>query len=256
MSQGEEGSAVTVETDGLVIKEQRIGESDKLITVLTSRYGLIRAFVRRSASLKSNLLSSTQLLSYSDFVFYQGKSSYTVNAASPKHSFFSLNENIDALSIGFYLAELFGELAPENEPAETLLRLLLNSLYLMAEKKKDPVQVKAVAELRSLSESGYQPDLIACATCGTFESDPMIFNPATGRLLCCEHGTASDGMTLSINAVTAMRHIIYSEPKKIFRFTLQDDALRELSQAAEQFALHQTGRGYKTLDFYKSLPKG
>ena len=30
----------------------------------------------------------------------------------------------------------------------------------------------------------------------------------------------------------------------------------ELSQAAEQFALQQTGRNYKTLDFLKSIPKG
>ena len=33
-----------IETDGLVIKEQNVGESDRLITVLTSKYGLIRAF--------------------------------------------------------------------------------------------------------------------------------------------------------------------------------------------------------------------
>lgn len=30
---------MTIESDGLVIKEQKIGETDKLITVLTSQYG-------------------------------------------------------------------------------------------------------------------------------------------------------------------------------------------------------------------------
>lgn len=38
---------MNIETDGLVIKTQKIGETDTLITVLTSKYGLIRAFVRR-----------------------------------------------------------------------------------------------------------------------------------------------------------------------------------------------------------------
>ena len=52
-----------------------------------------------------------------------------------------------------------------------------------------------------------------------------------------------------------MRFICYSEEKKVFNFSLSDEALLELSQAAEQFTLQQTGRNFKTLDFYKSLPR-
>ncbi len=247
---------MNIETDGLVIKTQKIGETDTLITVLTSKYGLIRAFVRRSTAIRSNMLATTQLLSYNDFVFYKGKNSYSVTSATPKASFFKLNEDIDAMAIGFYLAELFGQLAPENHESEDLLKLLLNSLYLMAEKKRPPVQVKAVAELRALSNSGYMPNLVACENCGTYESDPMYFNPASGLLFCADCGGPADGMSLSLSAVTAMRFICYSEEKKVFNFSLTDEAMKELSQAAEQFALQQTGRSFKTLDFYKSLPKG
>ena len=163
---------------------------------------------------------------------------------------------MEALSIGFYLAELFGELAPENEESEELLRLLLNSLYLMAEKKRRPVLVKATAELRAMSDSGYMPDLVACAECGTYETDFMYFNPASGRLLCQNCGSGVSGMKLSLGAVTAMRFILYSEPKKIFNYKVTAAAEKELSQAAEQFVLRQTGRGYRTVDFYKQLPKG
>ena len=178
-----------------------------------------------------------------------------MTSATPKASFFKLNEDIDAMAIGFYLAELFGELAPENHESEDLLKLLLNSLYLMAEKKRPPVQVKAVAELRALSNSGYMPNLVACENCGTYESDPMFFNPASGLLFCSNCGGPADGMQLSLSAVTAMRFICYSEEKKVFNFSLSDEALLELSQAAEQFTLQQTGRNFKTLDFYKSLPR-
>ena len=247
---------MNIETDGLVIKEQKIGEQDRLITVLTSKYGLIRAFVRRANAVKSNMLATTQLLSYSDFVFYKGKSSYSVNSATPKASFFKLNEDIEAMSVAFYLAELFGELAPENDNAEQLLKLLLNSLYLMAEKKRSPEQVKATAELRALSNAGYMPNLVACEHCGTYETDPMYFNPASGQLLCKDCGGPADGMQLSLPAVTAMRFICYSEEKKVFNFTASETTMLELSQAAEQFALQQTGRTYRTLDFLKTIPKG
>ncbi|MBP5458853.1 MAG: DNA repair protein RecO [Clostridia bacterium] len=246
---------MNLETDGLVIKEQKIGENDRLITLLTSKYGLIRAFVRRANTVKSSMLPCTQLLSYSDFVLYKGKSSYSVNSASPKASFFKLNEDIEALSVGFYLAELFGELAPENDNAEVLLKLLLNSLYLMAEKKRPPAQVKATAELRALSNAGYMPNLVACAECGTYETDPMYFNPASGLLFCSDCAGPADGMQLSLPTVTAMRYICYTEEKKVFNYSLTDASMKELSQAAEQFALQQTGRNFRTLDFLKSIPK-
>lgn len=241
-----------IKTDGLVIKEQNVGESDRLITVLTSDYGLIRAFVRRAKSVKSNLVSSTQLLSYSDFVFFQGKDSFSVNSAQVKNLFFDLRSDIDNMSTAFYLCELFSELAPEETNAEGLLKLLLNSLYLLNEKKRDWKLVKAVAELRGLSESGYMPDLVACQECGEFETGVMYFDPQHAHLYCSEHGKGK-GIPMSISSITAMRYIIYSEPKKIFDFTLTDAALKELCTATEIYALETTGRHYKTLEFLKSL---
>ena len=34
-----------IDTDGLIVKEQNIGESDRLVTVLTREEGILRAFV-------------------------------------------------------------------------------------------------------------------------------------------------------------------------------------------------------------------
>lgn len=242
-----------VEVDGLVLKEQPIGESDRLITILTGKYGIVRAFVRRAKSVKSKLLAGTQLLSYSDFVLYKGKNSYTVDSAQVKEVFFPLRSDIENLSTAFYLAELFSELAPENAESESLLKLLLNSIYLLSEKKMDRRLIKSVAELRSLSDSGYAPDLVACCKCGNYETDKMYFNPESAAIYCNDCGNRNKGIEVSISTITAMRYIIYSEPKKIFSFALKEGALSELSYITEEFALLQTGKRYKTLDFLKSL---
>ena len=240
-----------IETDGLVIKETNVGETDRLITVLTSEYGLIRAFVTGGKSMKNKNLAGTGLLTYSDFVFYKGRDSYNVNSASEKEVFFELRNNIDNLSIAFYLAELFGELAPETAECSELLKLLLNSVYLLSKDKISGVQVKAVAELRAVAISGYAPNHVACTECGAFESEPMYFDIKHGTLRCdvCKEG----GRKLSFSTVTAMRHIIYSEAKKVFDFKLSDACLLELSAVCEAFALQQTGCIFKTLDFLKSL---
>lgn len=262
-----------VKTDGLVIKEQNVSESDRLITVLTSEYGLIRAFASGGKTIRNKNLAGTQLLAYSDFVFYKTAGAYNVNSAVEKEVFFSLREDMEALSTAFYLCELFGEYAAENSDCRELLSLLLNSLYLMSRKKLSCMQIKAVAEFRLLSVSGYAPNLIACSECGSFESDPMYFDSKNGTLMCrdCVVGESGDDnipqtsteyeslglnarqVPLSISTVTAMRHIVYSEPKKVFSFTLSDSALLELSVVAEKYALEHSERSFKTLSFLKSL---
>lgn len=44
-----------ITTNGLVIKEQTTGESDRLVTLLTADYGILRAFVRRAKLVKAVL---------------------------------------------------------------------------------------------------------------------------------------------------------------------------------------------------------
>lgn len=42
-----------VNVKGLILKEQNIGENDKLVTVLTDSLGVLRAFVRGAKKLSS-----------------------------------------------------------------------------------------------------------------------------------------------------------------------------------------------------------
>ena len=37
-----------IETDGLVIREQTVGESDRLVTLLTRSAGILRGFARQA----------------------------------------------------------------------------------------------------------------------------------------------------------------------------------------------------------------
>ncbi|HOO26055.1 MAG TPA: DNA repair protein RecO, partial [Clostridiales bacterium] len=101
-----------INTEGLVIRERSVGENDRLITVLTRDYGLVKAFANGAKRLKSRSQSATQLLAYSSFVFYQGRDSYTVNDARSIEIFFKLRQDIEKLSLAQYFCELAEELAP------------------------------------------------------------------------------------------------------------------------------------------------
>lgn len=240
-----------INTDGLVIRENAVGENDRVITVLTKDYGILRAFANGAKRMKSRSQCATQLLSYSRFSIYQGRNSCTVNEAQTIEIFFKLREDIERLSLAQYFCELAGELTPETDEAGSYLKLMLNSLHFLANETRPQLLLKALTELRMLCLSGYMPDLTACETCGKFEDTVMYFDKDNGRLFCSDCKT--QGIAAGMGVVTAMRHICYSDPVKLYAFTLPDESLMQLSQITQSYLLTHVQRKFKTLDFYNSL---
>lgn len=240
-------------TNGIILREQNIGEKDRLVTVLTRSMGLVKAFVRGAKSIKDKKQASTGLLCYSEISIYSGKDSYIIDDAEPVEVFFNLRSDILKLSLAQYFCEITIELAPEESDAEDFLRLLLNSLYMLANDKRPLEQLKAIFELRALSISGYMPNLVACDVCGEYETDKMYLDVEKGLLYCencVEYATLFE---LDLGLVRALRHIVFSSLENLYSFSLSEENYPELSYITERYLLSQTGRNYKTLDFYKSM---
>ena len=241
-------------TDGIVIREQNVGEQDRLITILTKEKGIIKGFVNGGRNPKNKNVAATGLLCYSDFSIEKtNRDAFVIKEATSKNVFFSLRENIISLSLAQYFAELTYELAPREEDSSEFLSLLLNAVFLISKGTKDLRLIKAVTELRMLSISGYMPSLVACATCSRYESERMYFDLNSGELFCEECNLNNSLQKLSLTTVSAMRHICFSEPQKIFSFTIPEEDLSDLSFVAEIYLRNITGRKYKTLDFYKMM---
>lgn len=238
---------------GLVIKEQTVGEFDRLITVLTAEKGLIRAFSRGAKKAKSKKLSATALLTYSDFTFTKKGDTYTVEDAAPREVFFELRNDVLKITLAQYICELAYEFCEQDYESGEILRLFLNSLYFLKTDKKSGVFIKAVTELRLLSLSGYMPDLVACEGCGEYESAVMRFCPESGKLFCDSCIPSGEAVNVALPVVRAMRHIVFSDFEKIFAFSLSKESEELLSYVSERYLLSQTRRKFKTLDFFHLL---
>lgn len=240
-------------TDGLILKEQNIGEKDKLVTVLTRHNGLVRAFVRGAKSFKNRKNSATGMFCYSKLSLYKSKDSYIIDEAEPLETFFGLRDDLDKISLAQYFSELAISLVQEEEPAEEYLRLILNSLHFLAKGTMPNEQVKAITELRLMCIAGFMPNLIACERCGEYETDTMYFDVQDG-LLYCENCISSTALlALDIGLVKALRHIAFSDFEKIYSFKMEDYAIPDLSYITEKYLLSKLQRNFKTLDFYNSI---
>lgn len=239
-------------TKGLVIREQTIGESDRLVTLLTADYGLVKAFVRRAKQVKSRLSSATALFAYSDFSLYRTKDAFVADDASPIEVFFDLRKDIESLALAQYFAQLAYELAGEEQPCEELLRLTLNSLHLLCRGEKDKRIVKSAFELRALCLGGYMPSVLACDNCGTYETPLMYFDTLEGTIYC-ENCPKAGAVPVPKTVITAVRFICLTEPSKIFSFTLSDENLTLLEGITEKYMISRIQHKLSALDFYKGI---
>lgn len=240
-------------TTGLVLREVKVGESDRILTLLTPE-GLVSASAKGSMRPKNKLFSASGLFCYSEFVLYQGKTICRVDEAAPIEVFFGLRQSVEALALATYIGELLQLLSPTAGEAAVLLRLALNTFYLLSENKKPPTLLKAVFELRSFSRSGFMPDVSACAHCDGTESSGYYLDIPNGMLLCADCGAPRGTLApLNLSALAALRHILHAEDEQLFSFTLEGEAAKQLVRAAEGYILYHVDYPPKSLRFWKSL---
>ena len=245
----------TIVTMGLVLRETRYKEADRILTILTPELGVISASAPNSLRLKSKLFSACGLFCYSEFVLVPGRNMYTVREASVNTIFHGVSSSIEGMGLAMYLDEMAVSLSPTGTEAGKELRLLLNCLYMISRQKADLRVIKAVFELRTMSECGFMPQLVCCRDCGTYdEGDAFYLDAQEGHLLCASCAAKAGKIcNLDKAALFALRHICLVEDKKIFAFKISVGSLAKLSAVAENYALTHLDKPLKSYAFLKSV---
>ena len=244
-------------TQGLVIGEMNIGENDRLVTLFTKEYGIIKAYVPGAKSIKSKRSAASSLLTYSNFVIARKGEIYRITEAEAISTFFIAGLEIEILSLAQYFCELAAVFVGQMTPNEEFLRLILNSLHFITKEKKNPFLIKAITEFRIAVISGYRPDLVACQKCAKFEDDIMFLNVEEGTIICKECVGGYDGLIpLDPTSLSALRHITFSEFAKLYSFTIPEKSAYELSKITERYLTYQTDYRFSTLDFFNSIADG
>ena len=249
-----------ITTQGLVLREANYKEADKILTVLTAEGGKRTVKARGCRRKSSPLAASAQLLVYADMTLFEYQERFTLNEAESIRQFWHVKSDVELLALGSYFAEVMEAVAVEGRPDPAALSLILNSLHALDKLNKPQDLVKAAFELKLMCLEGYEPLLDACAACGLPQPEEPRLDLLQGVLHCaaCKEEVGEEGVSLPLerSALSAMRHIVYGDPKRLFSFQLDPKGLDCLGRVCEDFLLTQLDRGFFTLDFYKRLKAG
>lgn len=256
--------------DGLVLREVSVGESDKILTVLTAD-GQITLMAKGARSVKSKFLPVCRLFTYANFEYYERGGYCWVAGGSVNESFFSLGSNITGFALASYVLQLASEITGEGVEASEILRMTLNTLYAIEKQLRPYDQLKAVYELFAADVSGFEPDLTVCSVCEKTVDGDMWLDVMNGCIVCAKCQSERSGGSLPVpetdryetrnilvpldpSALAAMRHVQSAPMSRIFSFSLKTkEALDSFSRAAETYIVNHLERSFDTLEFYRTV---
>ncbi|WP_058234163.1 DNA repair protein RecO [Devriesea agamarum] len=169
----------------IILRTHKLGEADRIITLLTRRHGKVRAVakgVRRTGSRFGSRLEPFGLV---DIQFHRGRSLHTVTQVETISPFAAdIVTDYTRYTSASVMVEttdrLVGDVA---EPSEAHFLLLVGALRTLCAGKIAPALVLDAFLLRSLGYAGWAPNLRSCASCGA-PGPHHAFDVAAGGLVC------------------------------------------------------------------------
>jgi DNA repair protein RecO (recombination protein O) len=167
--------------EAVVLRTHKLGEIDRILTLLTRNHGQIRAVakgVRRTGSRFGGRLEPFTVV---DLQLYEGKSLDTVTQAEQLAGYGTkIIEDYQRYTIASAIAEAAERLTREVSSEKHYL-LVVGALRSLAQAEIEPGQILDSYLLRSLSVSGWVPELNECSSCA---GQPVSFSVHTGAVAC------------------------------------------------------------------------
>ena len=171
--------------EAIVLRTHKLGEADRIITLLTRHHGRVRAVAKGVRRTSSRFGSRLEPFTHVDLQLAEGRNLDTITQAETKSGFSSdLGSDYERYTAGTAMLETADRLvSEEKQPSLQQFLLLVGGLRAMAAGEHRPGQILDSYLLRSLAVAGYAPSFDACAHCG-LEGPHRWFNPSMGGMLC------------------------------------------------------------------------
>jgi DNA repair protein RecO (recombination protein O) len=174
--------------EAIVLRTHKLGEADRIITLLTRERGKVRAVAKGVRRTKSKFGARLEPFSRVDLLVFEGKNLDIITQAESLNAYGQdLALDYSLWTAGQTMLETADRLTPEDSvSAESQYLLLVGALRTLVTGEHAAGLVLDAFLLRSLSMAGYSPTLNACVICGVAGTQPF-FHVSSGGALCVEH---------------------------------------------------------------------
>lgn len=191
---------------GVVIRTHKLGEADRIVTLLTRGRGLLRAVAKGVRRTSSKFGARLEPFMVADLQCYEGRTLDTITQAETLGAYGpAISADYDRYRAGSVIAETAERLA-EGGPSGELYALLVGALRTLAVGKIPPELVRDGYLLRAFSLAGWTPGFDECVRCGAPGPHTVVVVQLGG--VVCEDCRTPGSPRLDPGSVSLLRSLL------------------------------------------------
>ena len=181
---GKNGPVPLYRDEAVVLRTHKLGEADRIITLLTRERGRVRAVAKGVRRTRSRFGARLEPFMVVDVQCYEGRNLDTVTQAEGIATYGdAISRDYAAYTAATVMVETAERLTEEHEPTTQQYLLLAGALRSLGGREHEPTLVLDAYLLRALAVAGWAPSFYDCAKCGAPGPHPA-FNIAAGGVVC------------------------------------------------------------------------
>ncbi|MBC7638836.1 MAG: DNA repair protein RecO [Rhodoferax sp.] len=181
--------------EAVVLRAQKLGEADRIVTLLTRHHGRVRAVAKGVRRTRSKFGARVEPFMMIDVQLYRGRTLDIVTQVETIQPYGArLASDYPRYTAGTAMLETAERLTDEEgDPAVQQFLLLVGGLRTLSDGSHDPSLVLDAYLLRALAVAGWAASLVDCARCGAAGPHRAFAIPAGGAVCpaCRPAGSAS-----------------------------------------------------------------
>jgi DNA repair protein RecO (recombination protein O) len=184
---------VLVSTDAVVLRSMKYGETSKIVTLYSKKFGKIKIIAKGARSAKSKFGASLEPMTHSSIVFYkkEQRELHLLSKSEISKPYFKFGDDGDKLAVGLAVVELVNQVMHDEEENLPMFSLLVEALEAVDHASGNLLSIFFAFELRLLEIFGYGLNIRTCTRCGRNVVDDeraggSYILLASGSVMCSE----------------------------------------------------------------------
>ena len=247
-------------TGGIVLKGINFGEADKILTILTERFGKIKAIAKGVRKIKSHLAGSLEPFMLVNLQLHEGKTFYIVTGAAIEKDFPGIHSDLQKTAKAFFLGEMVDRFVEENQIVPEVFDLFSKALAFQEENSRE--LILRAFELKIVEAAGFKPELYDCVHCKEkISAGENFWDDVEGGVICADcqakfhHGDAkqSHGKAIADKTIKLFRFIEGNSFEKINSVKLDRAVEDEAESILSEYVRNILEKELKSQRFLKMI---
>lgn len=181
-----------VRTRGVILRSQRWGDADRIVTLFSHNLGKIRGVARGARRMKTRFGGVLEPFGLVDITLFQKTADALgqISQIDLVASYSAIRENLTVMTAAARMVKMVEAITVDRDPSPGMYAALVHGLESLSP-EGDVALSALLFQIHVLGHTGFRPQFSCCTECGkpAQQNRPQWFSPQLGGMVCqeCAH---------------------------------------------------------------------